>query len=58
MSEQPQPPYFCSFCSKPRWEVSILVTGGAGLGICPECVELCVQAIEEEKKRTEAKGDE
>jgi len=38
----------CSFCAKPAREVRRLITGPAGVGICNECVQLCVEVLEEE----------
>jgi len=38
----------CSFCAKPACEVRRLITGPPGLGICNECVQLCVEVLEEE----------
>jgi hypothetical protein len=34
----------CSFCMKPKTEVRKLVAG-AGVYICDECVDLCVQLV-------------
>ena len=38
----------CSFCAKPAREVRKLITGPPGLGICNDCVELCVEVLEEQ----------
>lgn len=38
----------CSFCTKSAREVRKLITGPPGLGICNECVELCVEVLEED----------
>jgi len=38
----------CSFCAKPARDVRKLITGPAGVGICNECVQLCVEILEEE----------
>jgi len=38
----------CSFCSKPARDVGRLITGPPGVGICNECVQLCVEVLEEE----------
>ncbi|MDR2526774.1 MAG: ATP-dependent Clp protease ATP-binding subunit ClpX [Rickettsiales bacterium] len=32
---------FCSFCGKEEYEVKKLISGGAGINICNECVEVC-----------------
>jgi hypothetical protein len=37
----------CSFCGKPQDHVA-KVTAGAGVYICNECVQLCLDIIEEE----------
>jgi len=38
----------CSFCAKPARDVRRLITGPPGMGICNECVQLCVEVLEEE----------
>ena len=38
----------CSFCDKGQNEVRKLIAGN-GIYICDECIELCVEIIEEEK---------
>jgi len=38
----------CSFCAKPAREVRRLITGPPGVGICSECVELCVEVLDED----------
>jgi len=38
----------CSFCAKPAREVRRLITGPPGVGICNECVDLCVEILEED----------
>jgi ATP-dependent protease Clp ATPase subunit len=40
----------CSFCGKKREKVQRLVTGPGQVSICSECIDLCVEIIEEEIK--------
>ena len=44
--ERKPPPEACSFCSKSKDEVAKLVAGD-DVSMCDECVDLCVEAIEE-----------
>lgn len=44
----PQHRAVCSFCAKPARDVGRLITGPPGVGICNECVQLCVEVLEEE----------
>ena len=37
----------CSFCSKSRFEVEILIKGNDAF-ICDECVDVCVEIVSEE----------
>jgi hypothetical protein len=52
--ERPRPPKWidgsskCSFCGKPKNEVSKLIAG-PGVYICNECVGLCNEIIAEEQ---------
>ncbi len=41
----------CSFCGKQAKEVVYLVQGPKGVQICAECVDLCNEIIEEERKQ-------
>ena len=43
----------CSFCSKAPSQVFKLVAG-PGVWICNECVELCAQIIEDERRESPA----
>ena len=51
----------CSFCGKPQNEVRALIPSGKDPGdpsICDQCVDVCKQALVEERKREAAtKGD-
>ena len=38
----------CSFCLKSQYQVRKLIAGGAGLFICDECIELCMEILQEE----------
>ena len=44
-------PLKCSFCGKSQKQVIKLIAG-PGVYICDECIELCVEIIEEEKVET------
>ena len=39
---------FCSFCYKSQYQVQKLVAGGDNLFICDECVELCMEILQED----------
>ena len=41
--------FHCSFCGKSRDEVEKIIAGPNSL-ICNECVDLCKEIIEEERK--------
>lgn len=38
----------CSFCGKPQNQVKKLIAGPEGVFICDECIEICMDIIEEE----------
>jgi ATP-dependent Clp protease ATP-binding subunit ClpX len=38
----------CSFCGKNTKQVQKMIAGPEGVAICSECVDLCVEIIEEE----------
>ena len=44
----------CSFCGKLDFDVDYLIVGPA-VYICNECVQLCVEIIEERKAEKEVK---
>jgi ATP-dependent Clp protease ATP-binding subunit ClpX len=44
---------YCSFCGKSQHEVRKLIAGPT-VFICDECVELCKDIIQEEKKSSPA----
>ena len=46
--ESSSEPLKCSFCGKSQKQVIKLIAG-PGVYICDECIELCVEIIEEEK---------
>lgn len=46
---QKKPVLCCSFCGKSQNEVAKLIAG-ATVCICNECVDLCVEIIQEENK--------
>ncbi len=41
----------CSFCGKKREKVQRLVRGPGQVSICSECIDLCVEIIEEEVRQ-------
>ena len=41
----------CTFCGKPRYMVTMLISGPPTIYICDECIELCETIVSEEKKR-------
>ena len=45
---------YCSFCGKSQHEVRKLIAGPT-VFICDECVELCKDIIQEEKKSSAGK---
>ena len=40
----------CSFCGKKREKVQRLVTGPGQVSICSECIDLCIEIVEEGAK--------
>ena len=50
-----EPELACSFCLKPRSAVTTLILGPGGC-ICNECVDLCVQIIENKPKMAAESG--
>jgi len=40
----------CSFCGKGGHQVEKIISGPDSVAICNECVELCVEIIDEEAK--------
>ena len=51
IKESSTDPLKCSFCGKSQKQVIKLIAG-PGVYICDECIELCVEIIEEEKVET------
>lgn len=43
----------CSFCGKPQDQVKKLIAGPDGVFICDECVEVCMEIVEEELYNSE-----
>jgi len=54
-SEDGRPPVLCSFCGKRPNEVRTLVQG-PGVCICDECVDLCQEILEEERRSSAGKA--
>ena len=46
----------CSFCGAPEKQTKHLVTGPNGANICEDCLEICRQVIERDKKRSKGKS--
>ena len=42
----------CTFCDKPKNQVSSLIAGPPGIYICNECIELCNTILFEETQRS------
>jgi ATP-dependent protease Clp ATPase subunit len=40
----------CSFCGKKRNQVQRLIAGSNGINICDQCIDLCREIIEDEKR--------
>jgi len=47
----------CSFCSKSKNEVEKLIVGGDDVGICNDCVNLCLDILKDEKIKKFPKED-
>ena len=51
MNRTPENNVTCSFCGKGRDEVRYkLITGGPGIFICDECVEVCNEVLAEYRR--------
>ena len=48
MAQKGGPNVKCSFCGKPQNQVKKLIAGPEGVFICDECIEICMDIIEEE----------
>ena len=48
MASKMTPNLRCSFCGKPQNDVAKLIAGPEGVFICNECVEICMDIIDEE----------
>lgn len=48
-TDEPDQPYFCSFCGKNQKEVKKLIAGPS-VYICNECINLCGEIVEDEEK--------
>jgi len=46
-----RPTLRCSFCGKPQDHVERLIAGPNGVYICDQCVNLCQEIIQEERKK-------
>lgn len=47
----------CSFCKKSKSEVEVLIQGGENFFICNECVNQCIEIIDESNKEKNLKID-
>lgn len=43
----------CSFCGRGKKQVDQFVEGPGGIYICPECIELCYNIVQQERKRSQ-----
>lgn len=43
----------CDFCAKSKDEVRMLIASPANVHICSECVEICVEVIEQKDAEAE-----
>src|SRR5690606_38276741 len=50
-------PQRCSFCRRPAEEVNRLISGPDGAFICDECVQLCMEVLNEDAPHIEESGD-
>jgi len=46
-----RPTLSCSFCGKQQDQVERLIAGPNGVYICDQCVDLCQEIIQEERKK-------
>lgn len=44
---------FCSFCGKPKGLANRLIAGPNGIYICDECVEICLEIMENDEENSE-----
>ncbi len=42
----------CSFCKRTQGEISRLISGPDGVYICDECVDLCKELLEQERRQS------
>ncbi|MDH4202653.1 MAG: ATP-dependent Clp protease ATP-binding subunit ClpX [Phycisphaerae bacterium] len=42
----------CSFCGRTKRQVDAFVEGPNGVFICPECIDLCYNIVQQERRRT------
>lgn len=42
----------CSFCGRSRKQVDAFVEGPGGVFICPECIDLCHNIVQQERRRS------
>lgn len=47
----------CTFCEKPRHQVTSLIAGPPGVYICNECIEICNSILQEEQRRNPVSSD-
>lgn len=53
MAGKMTPNIHCSFCGKPQKDVEKLIAGPEGVYICNECIEVCMDILDEELYRDE-----
>lgn len=49
--------YFCDFCDKSQDDVEQIIAGPKDIHICNECVELCVEIIQEKRDEKTVKAE-
>ncbi len=53
---EPDDSVHCSFCHKSQHEVEKLIVGGGEVYICDECVAICNQVLDSERRRGQRAG--
>ncbi len=57
-SRSSRPPTQCSFCRRGEEQVHRLISGPDGIYICDECVDLCVEILDEDRRTALREGSE
>ena len=48
----------CSFCGRTEGQVRKMISGPSGAFICDECVDICMEIIEEEMMEEDDRGNQ